>query len=65
MSEPLPGFTTGPTPARYVALGLIGKDGTVVAAYLKQQRVRHAIYSSNNLQHVQNMATRLQAARQK
>lgn len=58
------GFKTGPTPARYVCLGVVGKDGNIKAAYLRQQRVRHPIYSANSMSYVNAMAARLEKARQ-
>lgn len=54
---------TGPTPARYVALGIIGKDGEVKAAYLRQQRVKHPIYSASDMRYVNAMSARLEKAR--
>ena len=55
-------FKTGKTPARYVAMGIVGKDGEIKAAYLMQQRVRHKIYSANSMQYVNAMAARLEKA---
>lgn len=63
MSEPrFQPFTTGPTKARYLCLGIVGNDGMIKAAYLRQQRVRHPIYSANSMQYVQGMAARLDKA---
>lgn len=58
-------FTTGPTPARYVALGIVGKSGEITAAYLLQQRVRHPIYSANSLSYVQGMRARLEGVKKR
>jgi hypothetical protein len=64
MSDPrIAPLTTGIAPARYVALGVIGKDGQIKAAYLRQQRVRHPIYSASDMRYVQGMQARLDKAR--
>ena len=56
-------FSTGLTPARYVALSLVEKDGTIGASFLLQQRVHHPIYSASSPSHVQAMQARLEKAR--
>jgi hypothetical protein len=59
----LPVFSTGIAPARYVPLGIVSRDGSIQAAYLKQQRVQHPIYSASDMKYVQAMAARLEKAR--
>lgn len=57
-------LTTGISPARYVCLGVVNlKTGEIQAAYLRQQRVRHAIYSASDMRYVNAMAARLEKAR--
>lgn len=55
---------TGPTPARYVCMGVVSrtKPGVIQAAYLRQQRVHHSLYSSSSMSHVHGMAARLEKA---
>jgi hypothetical protein len=56
-------FTTGPAPARYIAMGVVGRDGEIKAAYLMQQRVRHKIYSASDMNYMLAMMTRMEKAR--
>lgn len=44
----LPEFKTGPTPARYMMFAKVSKKGELVGNCVRQQRVRHAVYSSPN-----------------
>lgn len=49
------------TRARYVALGVVNRQGEIVCGHLKQQGVRHPILTSTSLESMRAAAGRLNA----